>query len=133
MTWQPAPILYPDAELTACTKLRALLVARGYTDVFVGREVPNPRRDRMVILTRDGGAPLRMLDRPRLRVRVWDETDKKAQDLAALVIALVPRMVDGDPIASARTVSGPYDVTDESKKPQKYALLELTTRGTYAA
>lgn len=128
MTLQPFVVAFPDIELATCEGMRTLLTTYSETGVFVGREVPNPRRSKMVIFTRDGGGS-DVLDRPRLRVRVWADTDVEAQRLASKVLGLSALLADGNPVTSVRVLSGPYDVPDESKQSQRYALLEMTTRG----
>lgn len=129
MPWQPSAVLYPDAETVIPARLRALLAARSVTDVYVGRDIPNPRRPRMVVWNRDGGGSDGLRDQPRMRCRVWAPTDAEANDLAALVVALVPHMVDGAPILRATHESGPYDVPDDSDQPQRYLMFEIHTRG----
>lgn len=129
MPWQPAPIVYPDAELVCTTGLRALLAARGITDVHVGNRIPEQRRARMVIFNRDGGAARGIFDNPRMRCRVWDVTDANANALAGLVVALMQLLIDGAPVVAASKESGPYDVPDESQSAQKYLLFNLRTRG----
>lgn len=129
MTWQPAAILYPDAEQVACDAIRPLLVSAGQTGVYVGNKIPNPRRDRMVIWNCDGGNASDMRDRPRMRCRVWATDDKAANDLARLIVALMPLMVDGAPILRVEHLSGPYDVPDESRQVQKFLLFEMHMRG----
>jgi hypothetical protein len=132
VTWQPAPVLFPDAEMVACAGIRALLAATAVTGVYVGNRIPNPRKPRMVIFNRDGGASSGVIDNPVIRCRVWDATDQDAIDLARLVLSLWPRLADGNPVLSAGHESGPYDVPDESGTPQKYLLLSLRTRGEQA-
>lgn len=129
MPWQPAPILHPDAEMVCCDGIRALLVAAGETGVFVGNRIPSKRRGRMVIFNRDGGSEQGVFDNPRMRCRVWDDTDQKANDLARLVASLMPLLANGNPILSVARESGPYDVPDESQRFQKYLLFNLRTRG----
>ncbi len=129
MPWQPAAIVYPDAELVCTTGIKALLTARGQTTVFVGNKIPDQRRPRMVIFNRDGGAARGLFDNPRMRCRVWAETDQAANDLALLVAALMQLLIDGAPVLAATKESGPYDVPDESEDVQKYLLFNLRTRG----
>lgn len=128
MPWQPAAILYPDAELLVTGALRALLVAQGEVGVHVGRKIPSPRETRMVIVNRDGGNA-DGFDHPRLRVRVWDATQQAANDLARLVVALMPRLVNTTAVTHVEHLSGPYEVPDESGAQQRYLLFQLTTRG----
>lgn len=129
MPWQPAAIVYPDVELVCTAGIRELLAARGQANVFVGNRIPDQRRPRMVIFNRDGGATRGLFDNPRMRCRVWAETDQDANDLALLIVALMQLLIDGAPVLAASTESGPYDVPDESQSVQKYLLFNLRTRG----
>lgn len=129
MPWQPAGIVHPDAELLCTSRIRPLLAARGHADVFVGNRIPTTRRERMVIWTRDGGAADGLFDNPRMRCRVWDVDDQKANELAHLVAALMPFLVDGAPVLFTRKDSGPFDVPDATGAAQKYLLFTLRTRG----
>lgn len=129
MTWQPAEIEFPDIEQVMCDRTRALLAD---PTVYVGNKIPTQRRDRMVIWNRDGGPENGVLESPRMRCRVWDTTDKKANDLARLVAALVK----GDrtsPITNTFKESGPFDVPDASGVPQKYMFFTITIRGAQLA
>lgn len=130
MSWQPAPLQFPDAELLLTGGFRSLLTAAGEADVHVGRKIPNPRETRMVILTRDGGGASNHRDRPRIRCRVWDSTDQAATNLARKVVALAPKLVQNGTVLHAECLSGPYEVADESNEPQRYVLFEFHTRGT---
>lgn len=127
MPWQPAAILYPDAELLLTGAFRAALLAAGEPDVYVGREIPSKRRDRMVILTRDGGASDGLYDNPRIRCTAWDTTDQKAIDLARLVVALSPRLVLNGTVKRAQHLSGPFEVAEP--QPCQYLLFEFQTKG----
>jgi hypothetical protein len=129
MTWQATPILFPDVETVVPAALRSSLAARGISDVFVGRKVPAERRPRMVTVIRDGGNVSAARDRARVRMLIWDEDDAKVNDLAALVVALVPLMVDGAPILRVEHLSGPYEVPDDSGQPCRYLLFQIDTRG----
>lgn len=128
MAWQPAPVLFPDAELVVAQKLRTALRARG-DQAFVGRSIPNPRPDRLVAFIRDGGAASGVLDSATLRCRVFEQTEQKANDLARLVVALMQTIVDGVPVVRVEHQSGPYEVDDESEAQQRYLLFEVTLRG----
>ena len=128
MPWQPAAIIYPDAELVVTTALRAALTTRGDSDVFVSRSVPATRRDRMVIATRDGGSPSDLRDRPRIRFRVFALTDQAATDLAREVLALCGDLPGANGITRAEVLSGPYEIPDENG-PMRYALVEFHLRG----
>lgn len=126
MPWQPNPVEFPDAELVVTANLRPLLDA----DVFVGRAIPAQRRDRMVIVNRDGGFADGVTDRPRIRLRIWDVSDQAANNLARRVCALMQRLVGAGGVTRVDQQSGPYEVPDESGGHQRYALFELRTEGT---
>lgn len=126
MPWQPSAVIYPDAELVLTGALRAALVARGRTDVHVDRKVTAARP--LVALTRDGGGPSELRDRPRIRFRVYDTNDQAATDLARLALALATDLPGADGITRAEVLSGPYEVPDESG-PMRYALMEFHLRG----
>lgn len=128
-TWQPPEQKPRDAELVLAAAVRALLLEADESDVYVSRKVPDTRRDRMVILTRDGGGFDGLRDRVRLRVRVWDVTDAAANDLAALVVGLMFRLVSAGVALHVEHLSGPLDVTDKSEQPQRYCLFEIHLRG----
>lgn len=128
MFWQPAPVLHPDVELVVAGKIKAALRARGDL-AFVGRSIPKPRPDRLVVFIRDGGAADGVLDTASLRCRVFETTEQKANDLAMLVAALMPTLANGAPITRVVQQSGPYEVTDEAGAQQRYLLFDVTTRG----
>lgn len=131
MTWQPAAVLTVDAEAWATDYLRAALAGRDEDyayDVYVSNTVPKPRRDRMVIVRRDGGTLRDVFDQPRLAIRTWAENDADATDLAALVGALL-RIAPGDGTCTAvRQMSGVTTVPDESKQALRYQLFEVDLR-----
>lgn len=128
MPWQPAPIIFPDVELLLSTQVRTLLASRGAADVFVSNGIPEVRRDRMVIWTRDGGAHDGVTDRARVRCRVWDTTPQRATDLARLVVAIAPLLTA--PVVRVEHRSGPLDVPDESGKAQRYLNFVVHTEGS---
>lgn len=128
MTWQPASVLYPDAELRFTADLRALLATQGDTDVWVGRKVPPVRPSRAVQVVRDGGASSNLRDRPRIRVNVWDGSDQKATDLARLIVALVPEMTGANGVLRTEHLSGPYEIP-EAGAYRRYLLFEIQYRG----
>lgn len=132
MTWQPVGIVFPDIELVLTTRLRDALDARPEEctdDVYVSNRVPNPRRSRMVIVRRDGGTESGMRDRPRVSLRVWDEDEKTANDLAAIVSAVVKTLPDGTPVLSATKQSGPNPIPDDSGQHLRYLVFDVATRG----
>lgn len=139
MTMLPI-IVFDDIELWATARLRTLLDARTepYTDdVFVSNKMPRnattkkvERRDRMVLVRRDGGGRLDAVrEAPRLGIQVWAITDQDANDLARLVAALLWASPDGNPVAKVTITGGPYPVADESGQPLRYITAELIARG----
>lgn len=130
--WQPTAILFPDVELWATDFLRAALSERneGYAwGVYVSNTVPKDRRDRMVIVRRDGGLSDGLRDNARLSVRIWAKKEQDATDLARLVQALLWAAPDGNPVLSVNQQSGPTPVADESKQPLRFLVFEVATRG----
>jgi hypothetical protein len=125
-------IASPDVNLWFTTWLRSQLAARSETvaaNVFVSDETPNPRRDRMVIVRRDGG--LRrdyVLEDPSVGVNVWARTKKDCSDLAHLVQALMVSAEAEGPIVTVRSVFGPSTIPDESGQPRRYLTFDVTVR-----
>ena len=132
MTLLPV-VIFDDIELWTTTTLRAAITARteAYTDnVFVSNKVPNPRRDRMVIVRRDGGPRLDVArEAARIGVRVWALTDQDATDLARLVAALLWAAPDGDPVCKVTQMLGPTWTADESGASLLYSTYELIVKG----
>lgn len=125
-------VVMPDAVLWATGYLRAQLDARpeAYTNgVLVSNEVPGEREPRMVIVRRDGGRRDQLFDNPRLSFRVWSPLPEDANDLAAMVEALMLAAPGHPPVVGATPESGPSKVYDESKVPQRYLLVSIRTRG----
>lgn len=129
MPWQPLPLIFPDAELWATQYLRTALTARAETyatNVFVGMKVPSSRRDRMILIRRDGGTATGLTDSARLSLRVWATTEQDATDLARLALALLWAAPGRDPVvASVTHDSGPVSIPDESATPLRYAVVTV--------
>jgi hypothetical protein len=133
-------VLFPDAVLWACTRLRDDLAARSEdyaADVYVGDKMPTDannlptRADRMVILRRDGGPRLDAArEAVRLGIRVWATTDQDVNDLARMVRALLWAAADGSPVVRVDDQSGPADVPDDTGQPCRYLVVELIVRGS---
>jgi alkylated DNA nucleotide flippase Atl1 len=130
------PVIFPDIELFTTTYLRAALAARPEpvtTGVYVSNKVPTTRRDRMVIVRRDGGFRVSaVLDAARVSVQVFGKTDQEATDLARLVRALLHNATTDSTAPVTRVVdqSGPSPVADESGQPLMFLVVELYTRGS---
>jgi hypothetical protein len=129
-------VIHDDIELWATTKLRALILARSepYTDdVYVSNTTPNPRRDRMVIVRRDGGGRLDVVrEAPRLGINVWAKTEPDANNLGRMVAALLWASPDGDPVSRVNVTGGPYPVEEASTHEVRYITAELISKGRNA-
>ena len=130
--WQPSTLQPRDAEVTVGLALADLLAAAGESDVWIDRKVPDPRPARAVIVTRDGGAFDGLIDRARLRFRVYDTDDAAVNALARTVIRLWAQLVANGTATHVEHLSGPLDVTDASEAPQRYLLAEIHLRGESA-
>ena len=131
MTLQPVAALPVDADLWWTVYIRGALVGRPESyaqNVYVGRKVPNPRRDRIVICRRDGGNVTGLFDRPRVAFDVWAKTDADAADLASLIIALAFDAPGANGCLRVEHLSGPNDVADPSGQPRRLSLIEATHR-----
>lgn len=125
-------VLFDDIELWATGALRAALAARSepYTDdVYVSNKVPTVRRNRMVIVRRDGGGRLDVVrEAPRLGINVWAKTEQDANDLGRLVAALLWAAPDGDPVSRVTVTGGPYPVADDTDF-LRYITAEVISHG----
>lgn len=134
MTLQPVAATPVDAELWWVVYLRGALVGRSESyaqDVYFDRKVPTQRRDRMVIVRRDGGVLEGLFDKPRLSLDVWAKKEQDATDLANLIVGLAQVA----PLAGAGvtdvTVTGiPAVVPEPSGQPRRLAGIEATHRAT---
>ena len=127
-------VIFPDVELWACDYLREQLDdrAESYADgVYVSNVVPTPRRDRMVIVRRDGGPRLDATrEQPALTVRVWATSEQESTDLSRLIGALLWAAPTGQPVISVTQTTGPTPVPDDSEQPLRMLTFELIVRGT---
>lgn len=132
MTWRPPPIIFPDIEQVLTARIRAALTGRTEAhaqNVYVSNSTPNPRRDRMVIVRRDGGPVTATRDQPRVGINVWATSEQHATALASLVTAILRSLPDGSPILAVPYISGASPVADESEAPRRYLTAEIHTRG----
>lgn len=135
---QPTGLTPVDAELWWCDYLRDELVAREETvaaNVFVGRAVPTPRIDRMVIVRRDGGSIIGTLDQPQMTFNVWAATDQDATDLANLVVglALTAPLAASSPLVRVLHAAGPTSVPDPSGQPRRLVGVDTLHRAAVLA
>lgn len=141
MAAQLPGILFDDAELWACNYLRTAIAARSesYTDdVFVSNSIPldastaePERRDRMVIVRRDGGLRSGVVfDNPRLGIQCWAQTTQDAVDLARMVLALLIAAPGDSNVKAMAGYTGPTRIADPSKQPLAYVTAEIRTKGS---
>lgn len=131
MTLQPAAAQPIDADLWWIVYLRGALVGRpeSYaTGVHFDRAVPTERRDRMVIVRRDGGNVSDLFDRPRVAFDVWAKTEQDATNLARLIVALAFEAPGTEGCLRVRHLSGPNSIADPSGQPRRLSLIEATHR-----
>lgn len=131
MTLQPVAALPIDADLWWIVYLRGAFVGRPETyatGVHFDRAVPTQRRDRMVIVRRDGGNLTGVLDRPRLALDAWAKTEQEAHSLSALVIALALAAPGVSSCVRVTHISGPTAVAEPSGQPRRLSLIEATHR-----
>lgn len=143
MTMQPVAALPIDADLWWIVYLRGALVGRSepyVQGVHFGRRMPvNPdtlkpeRRDRMVLVRRDGGNVSGLFDRPRVSFDVWAMTDQDATNLSNLLVALAMDAPGTNGCVRVTHVSGPNDVADPSGQPRRLSLIEATHRAAVLA
>jgi hypothetical protein len=126
MMWQPAQIIYPDAELVLCDKTRILLADQD--GVHIGRTIPDTWT-RLVIWNRLGGTQAPPFDTDIMECRIWAPTDEQCMDLARLLQALLPGICDGAPITRAVVTGGPTDLGVEDS-PMRQFMFDITLRGT---
>lgn len=125
-------VVFTDAEAWATGWMRAALAARPEpyaAGVYVATEVPTTRRDRMVIVRRDGGArlgPAREL--VRFGIRVWGEDDGTANDLTQLVRALLAASPGEGLIRRSTEIAGPVSIDDGTPQSQRFFTVELIAR-----
>lgn len=130
MPWQPSPVVYPDVELVLTGYYRSALPAAGEANVYVSNTMPSTRRDRMVLIRRDGGTVAGTRDRTRVTLRVFATTEQGATDLARVVLALAPMAANGvSPVVHVVPQSGPLAVADDSGQPLRMIVSEFHTRG----
>lgn len=136
MTMQPVAAMPIDADLWWIVYLRGAIIGRpeSYTwGVYFDRAVPTARRDRMVIVRRDGGNVSGVFDRPRIALDVWAKTESDATNLASLVIALAFEAAGVNGCVRVSHVSGPNAVADPSGQPRRLSLIDATHRATILA
>lgn len=133
MTLQSVAAQPIDADLWWIVYLRGALVGRAESyasGVYFDRAVPTTRRDRMVIVRRDGGNVSGVFDRPRVALDTWAKTEADATNLARLIIALALEAPGTEGCVRVSHLSGPNAVADPSGQPRRLSLIEAVHRAT---
>lgn len=122
-------VIFPDAVLVAINYLRPLVPTPVYS------RVPSPRPAEFIRLERIGGLRRSLiLDRPRVDVECWSDSEGSAADLVNVVRAYVLAMAgkrDDTTVYDVAEVSGPMWLPDsESGQPRYSFAVEFSTRGT---
>jgi hypothetical protein len=116
------PVLYPDADL------RPRLAP-----VPVGVRTPNPRPATFLTVRRAGGIAERMIDRARMDIFAWADSDPAAHDLVMQVrqhLAAMPGLRGGVRVTDVAEFAGPLPAPDESGQPRWLVTFEIALRGT---
>lgn len=126
-------IFFPNAAGLVVQRLPPLLAAHPEefaSGVVVATVIPQNRPARLVTVRRDGGARRGLvLEDARLGINVWGQSDDEVGALTALVRALLPTLVDGEPFQRIEELSGPADVSALSGQARRYFTVEAVTRG----
>lgn len=137
---QAFEVEYPDTVPWLRAQLEGGLETATKTyasDVWVASKLPNPLRDRMVILSNNSGPDAGPQKIERYGVNVW-ASGYDAQGLAALCSTILRRSADGKPVTRVQVTGGPYDISDEDDALTSvggkvlnhfFFTLELTVRG----
>lgn len=126
-------VIFPDIEAETIAYLSAALSARSesYTDdVRVGKEYKGATPARQLIVTRDGGPRVGVLEQPRIRINAWAEDDATVSDLSRMVLALVMAWPDGEPVVRATQFTGPSEIDEPNGRSRRFMLVELLIRGS---
>ncbi|MFJ4960989.1 hypothetical protein ACIP6P_00720 [Streptomyces sp. NPDC088729] len=104
-------------------------------DVAAYSRIPNPRPAEFVRLERIGGLRRNViLDRPRLNVECWSDSEAGAEELMKVVRAYVLAMAGKrgtTTVYDVAEVSGPMWLPDSESGQPRYAFaVEFSTRGT---
>lgn len=131
-------VIYSDLELFLTGFIRAELLARGESGVFVSNAFPSPARPKTVVVRDDSGPDTSVATMsPTVGVTVLAGDDPtqgaEAHRLAQLVKAIVKgsaRVEPGNPVAAVLGSTGPVRVPDESGQPRRYLTFELSVTGS---
>ena len=116
--------LLPDAELWATGYLRGAL-GEG---VYVSNRVPDPVRSRMVVVRRVGGNGDRIVDRPRLQIRVFADDEDALADLLPSVRAALMSAPGNGPARASTESGGPLTIPNPVQE-ERLLTYDLVLRG----
>lgn len=124
-------VIHDDAVTVTVNYLTTALA--DYTDEDYGRAVRVGEALEgsvpYVGVRRDGGVQTRYLDRARISVQVWHQSDTLARALTALVRGLVLDMPGTGNVRAVREVGGPNYVYDrQANRPRYLFTVEMTVR-----
>lgn len=131
-------VIFSDLELFLTGFVRAELLARGETGIYVGNQFPSPARPKTVVVRDDSGPDTSAVTMsPTIGVTVLAGDDPtqgtEASRLAQLVKAIIKgaaRVEPGNPVAAVLATNGPYKVPEESGQPRRYMTFELSVVGS---
>lgn len=122
-------IVHSSLVLEICTYLRSRKTDVLPADTFVGRTVPNPRAERMIIVRNSGGFDVNTaISNTSIDISVWGIDDPDADSLAGLAVGVLKQMSDGAPVIDVRPVTLPSDALDESGQPFRFARFRVIHR-----
>lgn len=119
------PLLYPDAQAVLIGYLAPLVAP-----VPVHGRIPTTRPATFVQVRRVGGTADGVLDRARLDLWAWADTDERAHDLCMTLRRHVAAMPGSNRVAAVAEFAGPLPAPDESNQPRWLVSYEVALRGT---
>jgi hypothetical protein len=126
MNGAPELVLHSSLLVPIADYLRPLLAEHGYSDVFIGRQIPSTRPNRMVVLSNNGGFDVNVaIAQATVSINVWAQTDTDADTLAQLVTGLLKNAEGYAPIESVDVVTYPTDVIDATGMKQRFCRFNI--------
>lgn len=95
--------------------------------VPVSTEIPQRRKDRLVLVEREGGTMSDFIDRPRIGLLCWGTSDDEAQGIAIdAVHALAEAALDHERLSSSKVEAMSRDGWSQGDGARYRVVLELT-------
>lgn len=118
-------IIFDDIEMLLPSLLR-----ESFTDAYVGRNVPDPLREQVITVRRQGGYRVnRFTESVNVGINIYAVNDKDANDLALEVRASIEGLVDHGPIKRVRT-EGITEIPSDTNNKRRYFAVRIDLRGT---